>query len=388
MKRHRRMVRRRVRLDLLLGFTIGVALLARCVWLSQERPNVALAQYVETSKTENLGAVVFLAPQRTELTWWSDTSRFCFLMRAVRSVDLHLNQQYGPYPIYILVAKDHALDPRKKDGLYTEQDRALIRSWAPHSNVFFQEINLYSEDALEPDTTVEQITQWRKGEDGAIEGRDLGYQSMCRLWSGRVQTMDFLQKYTYYLRMDDDSLLTDQLPFDPFQQMLERGLEYAWRRNSFEEWGIDKLNEILNRHVEINYKTPFTSEGEYIGMEPYNNFHVSRVSFWSSPKWQAFWKDLNEEHAFFKYRLGDANVHAVTIIMIPRGKYDMWHTFPYVHNSNDMEEWGPPAWRLECEAAEQQVGIDKGQISMIYKVLSNVYNIGFMKDMPRRPMVG
>lgn len=341
------------------------ALLVSYLWLSIGGPEQSGLNFLSSSirKTE-LGAVVLLAPQRNAVTWWSDTQRFCFLMRAVRSVDQHLNQHYGPYPIYLLVAKDHRLDPLHKDGPYTAQDRALIRSWAPHSTIIFQEINLYSEDALEPGTTVDQIAKWRLGQDGGTEGRDLGYQSMCRLWSGRLQTMKFLRPYKYYMRMDDDSLLITSPPFDPFKRMEDKGLEYVYRRLSMEQWGVSKLKEIIKRHIPITTETPFIREGEYSGAEPYNNFHISKVDFWSSPQWQAFWKDLNQENAFFKYRLGDANVHAAAIMMLQQRQYKMWPIFPYVHNTNDMKTgWGKKEWRLECEAAEQQMKISHNQSS-------------------------
>ena len=143
--------------------------------------NAAKARVVD----DELGAVVFLAPQRNEGSLWN-IDRFCMLLRAVRSVDRYLNTKYGPYPIYILVAKDHELDPRHKDGIYKPNDRALIRSWAPHSKIHFVEIYLYSQEALEPGTTRDQIMNWRiNGTDGAVTGRDLGYTSMSRLWSGR-----------------------------------------------------------------------------------------------------------------------------------------------------------------------------------------------------------
>lgn len=315
-----------------------------------------LASKTLSIESSSLGAVVFLAPQRRATTWWNDITRMCFLMRAIRSVDSHLNQHYGPYPIYILVAKDFELDPTKKDKEYTDRDRALIRSWAPHSQVEFIEINMYSQDALEPGATVDQILKWRKGQDGAIAGRDLGYQSMCRLWSGRLQTMPFLQKYSYYLRMDDDSLFTEKLPFDPILRAHQKGLDYVYRRDSVERWGIEKFWEILQRHIKVTEDTPFMVGGFYSGREPYNNFHISRVSFWSQPQWQKFWNDLNREHAFFRYRLGDANVHAAAVMM-QKDRFEVWRGIPYVHNTNDMKEgWGPKAWRLECEEADKSFG--------------------------------
>ena len=309
---------------------------------------------------QSLGAVVLLAPPRKAVTWWNDISRFCFLMRAVRSIDEHLNAHYGPYPIYVLLAKDYEQNPLSElEAPYTEQDKALIRSWAPHSEVVFLEINMYTEDALEPDTTVKQILGWRKGLDGAVAGRDLGYTSMCRLWSGRLQMMDFMQNFKYYMRLDDDSLFTSKLEFDPFETMKEKGLHYAWKRNAHDKWGISKLFEVIDRHVELRAGLPFvTGNGRPFGaqgMQPYNNFHVASVEFWSSPKWQAFWDDLNKEHAFYKYRVGDANVHAATVMMLEETHaYEQWPALPYVHNTNDMPVgWGKKSWKNECDAAEQ-----------------------------------
>lgn len=79
---------------------------------------------------------MFLAPQRNQGTFWA-TDRFCLLLRAIRSVDQHLNAHFGPYPIFLLVARDHQLDPLGKDAAYTARDKALLRKWAPNSELIF-----------------------------------------------------------------------------------------------------------------------------------------------------------------------------------------------------------------------------------------------------------
>ncbi len=300
------------------------------------------------------GAIVFLAPQRHEGSMWG-IDRFCMLLRAVRSVDMYFNSRFGPYPIYVLVAKDYALDPRKKDGVYSDADRSLIRRWAPNSSVVFLEINMYSGDALEPGTNRDQILKWRQGKNGAIPGRDLGYTSMCRLWSGRLQSMSFLDQYTFYLRMDDDSLLTQHLTLDPFQQMERNELIYAYRRQALDDWGIQQLWQITKPHLDTNRTDlPFveyiSGKIHYSGFQPYNNFHVSRIDFWRSHAWQNVWKEYNNHHLFFKYRVGDANVHAMALMMMDRAKYDIWPELPYVHNSNDYGSgWGTKSWGGECQ---------------------------------------
>jgi hypothetical protein len=192
-----------------------------------------------------LGALVILAPRRNQDSYWS-VDRFCMLRRAVRSFDSFINAKYGPYPIYILVAKDYEEEPEGIDAAYTDEDRAIIRHWAPHSNITFVEINLYSEDALEPGTTPEVVGKWVDGFEESISGRSLGYRSMCRLFSGRLQMMDFLKPYKYYMRMDDDSLITGTPIKDPFQHMEREGLQYLYRRGSHDKWVLITWQELQN----------------------------------------------------------------------------------------------------------------------------------------------
>ncbi len=302
-----------------------------------------------TTTEKELGTVVLLAPQRNAGTFW-DVDRFCLFIRAVRSVDLYLNVKYGPYPIHVLISKDYQLDPDGKDGPYTKEDRALIRLWAPHSTITFVEVNMYSQDAFEPDVTMEQATQWKE-EMPKPFFHGVGYASMCRLWSGRLQQMKFLQRYQYYMRMDDDSLLIETPSFDPFQKMKDQQLKYVYRRTAYDHWGVAKLWEAAKPFVEITGETPFVHNSEYVGMQPYNNFHITEVSFWTSPKWIELWDAINHAHVFFRYRAGDANVHAIACMLMTPRQVAMWSDFPYRHNSNDYIGWAPPEWKQECEAA-------------------------------------
>jgi hypothetical protein len=315
-----------------------------------------------------LGTVILLAPQRNANSIW-DIDRFCLLLRSVRSVDQHLNRRFGPYPIHIILAKDYALDPQGKDGAYTADDRALIRKWAPMSTIIFVEINMYSQDALEPNMTMEQAKEWKNAMAFDFP-HGIGYASMCRLWSGRLQQMDFLrqqQHYQYYMRMDDDSLLVEDVPFDPFVKMMEEKLLYAYRRDDFDEWGVSRLWQTTKSFINVTDTTPFVnvsrgewnngvySNIEYEGEQPYNNFHVTAVSFWTTPQWMTLWEIMNDDHLFFQHRVGDANVHAIACMLMKPEQRQVWGSFPYRHNSNDMEDnWPADEWTKECQAAYAQ----------------------------------
>lgn len=174
--------------------------------------------------------------------------------------------------------------------------------------------------------------------------------------------MGFLDRHEYYMRMDDDSLLLEALPDDPFRTMQERNLTYAYRRNSYDRWGIQQLWKVSKPHLDLSGKTlPFVGNGnneDYTGKQPYNNFHVAAVAFWRSPRWMRLWKDMNDNHLFFKFRVGDANVHAIAVMMMADKNWEYqnwerWNRFPYAHNTNDMRDWGRDnGWAAECKAAQ------------------------------------
>ena len=309
----------------------------------------------------NLGAILLLAPQRSKRAFGH--ARACLLRNALKSIDLHLNAHYGPYDIYILVASDYHLDPERKDGQYTEADRAALTTDLPHSpNIEFIDLPMYSGDALEPNLDLKQFERWYKGLDGGTAGRNIGYRSMCRLWSGRLQRMEFLQKYKYYLRMDDDSLLTAAPTADPFVEMEENHWQYSYRQPFYEAWGYEKMWEIAKKQMTEEQKENMARMGwlvppvgdksyQYVGGEPYNNLHVATVSMWSDPVWLTYLSALENDFGFFKHRMGDANVHSFAMGMLLKpSEIGLKNEFPYVHNINGM-----PAYGYQVERCEHQL---------------------------------
>jgi hypothetical protein len=66
------------------------------------------------------------------------------------------------------------------------------------------------------------------------------------------------------------------------------------------------------------------------------------------------------QHGFFKYRMGDANVHAIAVMMMHQSSVEMHRGFPYTHNSNDDHRWGQKAlaWQEECKSDRGSVPKD------------------------------
>jgi hypothetical protein len=124
-------------------------------------------------------------------------------------------------------------------------------------------------------------------------------------------------------------------------------------------WDISKPHLDLTSQSRQHCLLQTEMESTASGSQPYNNFHVSKISFWKSPEGvdlsMEWYEAASEQHAFFIYRAGDANVvhAAIAVVMMREGTYTKWHDIPYVHNSNvHGSRWGSKLWLKECERAE------------------------------------
>jgi len=310
----------------------------------------------------SLGSVVLLAPRKDSVSF--GCTRFCLLLHAVQSVDMRLNMQWGPYPIFILMANDSCLDmstlaTQKNCSAdnhvhYTQKDKELIALWAPHSTVSFVSIEMYSGAALEHGLDIKQFNRWNLNLDGGIGGRSIGYRAMCRLYSGRLQNSEFLRGFKYYMRIDDDSFFTSDLKFDPFKEMNSKKLQYAYRRKAHDKWGNVRMWELASPYMNAvslqnMRQMGLISTNAYTGAQPYNNFHVASVKMFQHREWAMYMRDVERSFGFFKYRFGDANIHAIAMGMLLQPKeVAVWGDLPYSHNVNDMQGYPSKLWKTEC----------------------------------------
>jgi len=293
--------------------------------------------------------------------------RVCLLQAAIESVDRHFFRLY-PYPLFIVVASDYQNAPG--DGEYTPEDRANIRALVPHSTVTFIEVEMYSGEGLEANMSDAQWKRWMSREDGGVRGKHpwIGYHAMCRLWSGRLQNMAFLQPYKYYMRMDDDSALFADLSSDPFKDMESKSLQYAykmttrwWLPQSDPTWQIARpwmTNEALKGMHQLGLlkcREECVSNiswecCHFDGTQPYNNFHVATVSMWRSPAWLGWMQEAEKIHAWFKFNLGDAEAHSFAVGMLGRPEQvAVWKQMPYAHNKKVPGGYPKPEYKANCK---------------------------------------
>ncbi len=159
--------------------------------------------------------------------------------------------------------------------------------------------------------------------------RPYGYLMMCRFFSGVVQANPILQRYTHYMRLDDDSffmepylteekvksLLTQDYVFrSVFQDTQDQQslFDFTFRFLSQHGYGqhIPKLRtELQKRHM-------MNANGLYTGLAPYNNFHIASFRLWNHPLIQKYVQAVEESAGILKYGWMDANIHSMIIFVL------------------------------------------------------------------------
>lgn len=175
--------------------------------------------------------------------------------------------------------------------------------------------------------------------------------------------MKFLTPYKYYMRMDDDSLMTGKPDVDPFKMMEGEGLNYVWKRNVGDTSGVAPLMQVVQPYIAKKdcptefFRRDRPEKPKLKNVSPYNNFHIARVDFFRSPDWIKLMAEVDKQHIYYRHKLGDSSTHAVALCYMPTGTFRKWGNFPYGHNSNDFGANFGHGVLQECKQAYEAAGI-------------------------------
>ena len=156
-----------------------------------------------------------------------------------------------------------------------------------------------------------------------------GYSMMCRFFSGIMQTHLALQKYTHYLRLDDDAYFINS-PNININELLK--YDYIYRstfREAHDQLGLYEFTKAFMVKRGLRF-TPFD-----VAHAPYNNFHVSSLKLWNHPLIKDYINDLQESKLILTDEFLDANIHACIIwALLPFTDLKLFHmkSFGYRHN--------------------------------------------------------
>ncbi|CAF1408128.1 unnamed protein product [Rotaria sp. Silwood1] len=173
-----------------------------------------------------------------------------------------------------------------------------------------------------------------------------GYASMCQFWS-----YDIWFKYNYLknqcdyvMRFDDDSYLINFTQYDLFEEFHKNQLDYAYRIIYHDNNGLDFLQKNLEEFLPKNQTrrsciqslcTNLNGPYGYDGLAIYNNFFIIRLNLiYENSIIEKYLKQLISINAFYRYRIGDANVQTICLLLIEKPLKVSFFKFPYNHNAH------------------------------------------------------
>ena len=232
------------------------------------------------------------------------------LQRALRSVDTYFNDKFR-YPIIIF--HEANLIP------FIPEIRRYISS-----DLFFQEIIFKVPDFL-PGPVPKDIPCLSH----------IGYRHMCRFHAKGVFQQPIIRGLEYYWRLDDDSLLLREVPYDVFQFMRNRNLSYgySWRHLDSSTCTVG-LWDATWRHINrTGIKPGFFAEW----LEPqlyYNNFEISKMSTWLSKGYADYVEYLDHLGGMYFHRWGDAPIKGIAVsLFVPKSEIHRFSDIGYSHGS-------------------------------------------------------
>eukprot|EP01062_Namystynia_karyoxenos_P072247 TRINITY_DN6824_c0_g1_i1.p1 TRINITY_DN6824_c0_g1~~TRINITY_DN6824_c0_g1_i1.p1 ORF type:complete len:428 (+),score=101.36 TRINITY_DN6824_c0_g1_i1:70-1353(+) len=246
-----------------------------------------------------------------------------------------------PYPFHVFYEADAAGDlPKLRELMYPSNVTFELISFAqlPIASARWS--------GLPPGTTEATIEKWRQeGTQRKFQGR--GYRMMCRFWTGPVWRFPTVRRYSYYLRLDTDSIIPRPVPRDPFQKLVRNRCEYGFNRLKGENphvlhelWPTaqrwmreEKLSDEQRGRVEALA----LRGGKYWGPMYFNNFEMGTFALKRDPTYQSFFRfvDSQPPYGIFRYRWGDAPLHTIPVTAILRKdqlcNISRTAEFPYNH---------------------------------------------------------
>ncbi|CAF3439645.1 unnamed protein product [Rotaria socialis] len=180
-----------------------------------------------------------------------------------------------------------------------------------------------------------------------------GYASMCQFWS-----YDIWFKYTilqqqcdYVMRFDDDSYLINFTQYDLFEKFHNNQLDYAYRIVYHDTNGLDFLRDNLRTFLPANQSrrgciqtvcTSLNGPDGYDGLAVYNNFFLIRLNLmYEHSVIETYLKQLLSLNAFYLYRIGDANIQTICLLLVEKELKISFLKFPYNHNVHGSSDFTP-----------------------------------------------
>lgn len=147
--------------------------------------------------------------------------------------------------------------------------------------------------------------------------KPVGYKLMCKFYGIQLQRLLADEGYDYVMRLDDDGFIRQPLPMNMFELMEMKGFVYGYRRV---QWGLHDLADRTLIPATLEYiqsrKLDIACDPSDVNTQHfYNNFYITKLSFWTRLEVQAYLQYLDEHGGIWRYGWGDSLIMAAAVKM-------------------------------------------------------------------------
>lgn len=164
----------------------------------------------------------------------------------------------------------------------------------------------------------------------------IGYKGMCLFYSSEF--VNYLSGYDYAIRLDGDSVVASELFIDEF---IESGKIYGYVRDKKDAHRetCETLPPAIKRYVLQNNVKIECQQSDINCWNFYNNFNISKVSFWKSDEYTRYMDFIHSEDGIQQHRWGDSTIQANAIRMFCKKSQIQKFEFAYEHRSHFFKNY-------------------------------------------------
>jgi len=158
------------------------------------------------------------------------------------------------------------------------------------------------------------------------QGRNFAYKQMNYVFTyGMFFGTTALHKYRYWMRLDSDTKVLQPATQDPFRDMMDRGLTFAYRERKFDGGGCTE--------DQAPWVRSFLSKG---GIQPpentlldyyldkatyfYGNLGAGDLTFFTSPEYKSLAEDMLRQGGIWTHRWDDQHMYAIATAIFHRSE--------------------------------------------------------------------
>ena len=246
----------------------------------------------------------------------SNPKRIQKLTRSLQLLDTHFNNVFN-YPVILFHENDLRTDLRQR----------LIDS--TNSRLIFQNVSFTIPDFIQ------------KPVPETLFGKTIGYRHMCRFQAMGIYDQPIMRHLDYAWRLDDDSFILSDIPYDIFRYMSDNDILYGYIQINYESRRRSRnLWEFVQSYIQQNNIKTHNFDRWPVRQQYYNNFEVSATKMWFSKEYQDYMHAVDNVGGIYHNMWGDATIKAIGVSMfVPVNKTHYFCDIAYEHENLLKGSW-------------------------------------------------